>query len=172
MTQTRRLGFWEKAAPTLRVAGAILLAAGMIHFYAELVIFDARIFGARAALSLGDPRVAGFVAERITDEAIAQKRDLMAYRPLLVGTARTIVSSEPFRAGFRRAAQGAHAALFSQSMERFALSVPDLGVLVRSALAHDPTPSASPGVRRWKNRATNRQLRAPGVPVQSAFVGR
>ena len=37
----------------------------------------------------------------------------MAYRPLLVGTARTIVSSEPFRAGFRRAAQSAHAALFS-----------------------------------------------------------
>jgi hypothetical protein len=114
----------------------------MIHLYAELVIFDARIFGARAALSLGDPRVAGFVAERITDEAIAQKRDLMAYRPLLVGTARTIVSSEPFRAGFRRAAQSAHAALFSQSMERFALSVPDLGVLVRSALAHDPALAA------------------------------
>ena len=142
MTQARRLRFWEKAAPTLRVAGAILLAAGMIHLYAEVVIFDARAFGARAALSLGDPRVAGFVAERITDEAIAQRRDLMAYRPLLVGTARTIVSSEPFRAGFRRAAQSAHAALFSQSAERLALSVPDLGVLVRSALAHDPALAA------------------------------
>jgi len=110
----------------------------MIHLYADVVIFDARAFGARAALSLGDPRVAGFVAERITDEAIAQRRDLMAYRPLLVGTARTIVGSEPFRAGFRRAAHSAHSALFSQSAERLALSVPDLGVLVRSALAHDP----------------------------------
>ena len=88
MAQARRLRFWEKAAPALRVVGAILLAAGMIHLYAELVIFDARTFGARAALSLGDPRVAGFVAERIADEAIAQRRDLMAYRPLLVGTAR------------------------------------------------------------------------------------
>ena len=106
------------------------------------MIFDARTFGARAALSLGDPRVAGYVAERIADEAIAQRRDLMAYRPLLVGTARTIVSSEPFRAGFRRAAQSAHAALFSQSAERLALSVPDLGVLVRSALAHDPALAA------------------------------
>jgi hypothetical protein len=132
----------ERASPTLRVVGAVLLAAGMIHLYAELVVFDARHFAARAALSLGDPRVAGFVAERIADETIAQRRDLMAYRPLLVGTARAVVSSEPFRAGFRRAAQGAHAALFSQSAERLALSVPDLGVLVRSAFAHDPALAA------------------------------
>ena len=142
MTQARRLRFREKAAPTLRVAGAILLAAGMIHLYAEVVIFDARTFGGRAAQSLGDPRVAEFVAERIADEAIAQRRDLMAFRPLLAGTARTIVSSEPFRAGFRRAAQGAHSALFSQGAERLALSVPDMGVLVRSALAHDPALAA------------------------------
>ena len=142
MVQASRSRFWERAAPAFRVAGAILLAAGLLHLYAEIVIFDARAFGARAALSLGDPRVAGFVAERLTDEAIAQRRDLMAYRPLLVGTGRTIVSSEPFRAGFRRAAQSAHAALFSQSAERVALSVPDLGVLVRGALAHDPTLAA------------------------------
>jgi hypothetical protein len=142
MVQASRSRFWERAAPAFRVAGAILLAAGLLHLYAEIVIFDARAFGARAALSLGDPRVAGFVAERLTDEAIAQRRDLMAYRPLLVGTGRTIVSSEPFRAGFRRAAQSAHAALFSQSAERVALSIPDLGVLVRSALAHDPTLAA------------------------------
>ena len=142
MTHARRQRLWERAAPALRVAGAILLVAGMIHLYADSVIFDARVFGARAALSLGDPRVAGYVAERIADEAIAQRRDLMAYRPLLVGTARTIVSSEPFRAGFRRAAQSAHSALFSQSAERLALAVPDLGLLVRSALTHDPALAA------------------------------
>ena len=88
MAHARRQLFLERASPTLRVVGAILLAAGMIHLYADQVVFDARTFGARAALSLGDPRVAGFVAERIADEAIAQRRDLMAYRPLLVGTAR------------------------------------------------------------------------------------
>ena len=164
MAHARRLRFWERAAPALRVAGAILLAAGMIHLYAEVVVFDARTFGARAALSLGDPRVAGFVAERITDEAIAQRRDLMAYRPLLVGTARTIVSSEPFRAGFRRAAQSAHAALFSQSAERLALSVPDLGVLVRSALAHDPAlgrPNPREPARRRLRGAERQGARRP-----------
>jgi len=125
-------------APVIRIAGATLLAAGMIQLYADLVIFDARSFGARAALSLADPRVAGFVAERITDGLVAQRRDLMAYRPVLVGTTRAIVGSEAFRSGFRRAAQSAHATLFSEGAERLALSVPDLGVLVRSALAQNP----------------------------------
>ena len=122
----------------MRIAGAILLAAGMLHLYAGRVLFDARTFGGRAAQSLGDPRVASFASERIVDEVIAQRRDLIAYRPLLVGGTRAIVASEPFRAGFRRAAQGAHAALLSGSAERVALSVPDLGVLMRSALSHDP----------------------------------
>jgi hypothetical protein len=142
MAHARRHPVLEKAGPILRVTGAILLAAGMIHFYAERVVFDAHSFGARAALSLGDPRVAGFVAERVADQAIAQRRDLMAYRPLIVGSARAIVSSLPFRAGFARAAQSAHTALFSEGAERLALSVPDFGVLVRSALAHDPSLAA------------------------------
>jgi hypothetical protein len=116
----------------------VLLAAGLIHLYLDRVIFQPRPFAARAALSLGDPRVATYVAERIADEAVAQRRDLMAYRPLLVGTARAVVSSEAFRAGFQRTAEGAHALVFSQGAERLALSVPDIGVLVRSALAHDP----------------------------------
>ena len=132
----------ERAAPTLRVAGAILVACGMVHLYADRVVFDAPTFGARAAESLGDPRVATYAAERIADEAIAQRRDLVAFRPLLVGTARAIVGSEAFRAGFRHAAQGAHAALFSKSAEKVALAVPDLGVLIRSALAHDPAIAA------------------------------
>ena len=138
MPHERRQHLVARAAPALRVAGAILLASGMAHLYADRVLFDAATFGARAALSLGDLRVASSAAEKIADEAIAQRRDLVAYRPLIVGAARAIVSSEAFRAGFRHAAQGAHTALFSEGAERIALAVPDLGVLVRSALAHDP----------------------------------
>jgi hypothetical protein len=114
----------------------------LIHLYAERVVFDARTFGARAVLIFGDLRVAGFVAERIADQAIAQRRDLMAYRPLIVGSARAVVSFLPFRAGFARAAQSAHTALFSENAKRLTLSVPDFGVLVRSALAHDPSLAA------------------------------
>lgn len=67
-----RLG--EGGGP-LRIIGAILLAAGLTHLYADRVVFDAPAFAARAALSLGDPRVASFVAERITDEVIAPRPD-------------------------------------------------------------------------------------------------
>jgi hypothetical protein len=123
----------------MRLVGAILLAAGMIHLYADEVVFDARAFSARAALSLGDPRVSSYAAGQIADQVIARSRDLTAFRPVLVSTADAIVSSKPFRAGFRRAVQGAHAAVFSESAEQVALSVPDLGVFVRSALAHNPT---------------------------------
>jgi len=59
-----------------------------------------------------------------------------------VASARAIVGSAAFRVGFARAAESAHTALFSQAAERLALSVPDFGVLVRSALAHDPNLAA------------------------------
>jgi hypothetical protein len=164
MAPTRR-PILEKSAPILRITGAILLAAGLIHLYAERVVYDARTFGERAALSLGDPRVAAFVAERVADQAIAQRRDLMAYRPLIVGSARAVVSSVPFRAGFARAAQSAHTALFSQATQRLALSVPDFGVLVRSALAHDPALAQKipPSLR-------GRLMVGPSGKVAGAFV--
>ncbi|MCG6923753.1 MAG: hypothetical protein LJF30_00290 [Acidobacteria bacterium] len=142
MSDSSRSRFWEKAAPPMRVVGAILLAAGMIHLYADKVVFDAPTFGSRAADSLGDPRVSGFVARGIADQVIARDRDLLAFRPVLVSTADAVVRSEAFRAGFRRAAQGAHAAVFSDSVGKVALSIPDVGVLVRSALAHDPALAA------------------------------
>jgi hypothetical protein len=124
----------EAGARTLRVGGAVLVAVGLNLVYLDRIFFDSETFAARAAQSLGDPRVAGFLAERIADQAIAQKRDLTAYRPLIAASARTVVASEPFRATFRRAAQAAHALLFSESAERVYLALPDVGVLLRSAL--------------------------------------
>jgi hypothetical protein len=129
---------WDRAATALRVVGALLLAASTVHLYAARSIFDAGTFSARAARSLADPRVGGFAAEQITDHVIAQKRDLMAYRPLLVGAVRAIISSEGFRAAFRRAVRRTHEAAFSEGAQRLALSIPDVGVFIRSAVAHDP----------------------------------
>ncbi|HVO09491.1 MAG TPA: hypothetical protein VMX54_01945 [Vicinamibacteria bacterium] len=142
MVSPRAERFWEKAAAPVRIIGAILLGAGSIHLYASRLVFDAPTFAARAASSLGDPRVAGFAAEKIADQVIAQKRDLMAFRPLLIGTARAILASEGFRAAFRRAAERAHQAVFSEEMQRVALSLPDVGVFVRAAVAHDPALAA------------------------------
>lgn len=40
----------EKAAPLLRVLGAIVLLSGVLHLYADRVLFDADAFASRAAL--------------------------------------------------------------------------------------------------------------------------
>lgn len=124
----------EGGSQALRVGGAVLIAVGLNLVYLDRIFFDAEAFAARAAQSLEDPRVAAFVAERIADQAIAQKRDLTAYRPLIVASARTVVGSEPFRATFRRAAQATHAVLFSEGAEQLYLALPDVNVLLRGAL--------------------------------------
>ncbi len=113
----------------------MLLALGLLLAYANRVLFDADAFADRAAASLGDPRVAGFVGERFADRVIAQKRDLTAVRPAIVGAARLVVGSQPFRAVFRQAARSAHRVAFSEGAERVILSLPDFGVLLRGTLS-------------------------------------
>jgi hypothetical protein len=96
--------------------------------------FRARSFGDRAAESLDDPRVAAFVADQITTAVVQQKPDLIAARPLILGTAQGIVASPPFRALMRRAARRAHETVFSEEGRQVVLSVPDFAVLLRGAL--------------------------------------
>jgi hypothetical protein len=136
-----------------RVAGAFLVVGGVVLGYANRVVFRSDAFAARSADALADPRVSGFVAERIADEVTAQDRDLLAFRPLIVGAARTVVASEPFRALFRRAAATAHAAALSSGAETLYLSVPDLALLLHSALSR-----AQPEVAAKLPRAVQAQL--------------
>ena len=80
-------------------------------------LFSADDFANRVAASLGDERVSSFVADKITDVVIAQRPDLTAVRPLLVGTADGLVGSAPFRAVARTALKSAHRAFFSRTGE-------------------------------------------------------
>jgi hypothetical protein len=125
----------ERWARGSRVLGVLLVVAGVTLGYARRTVFDDAAFAGRAAQCLQDPRVSGFIAEQIADRAIAQKRDLLAFRPMIAGAARTVVTSDAFGAIFRSSARAAHAAAFSQRAETIYLSLPDAGVLLRSALA-------------------------------------
>jgi len=127
------------AAP-LRLAGVLLVVAALLLAYANRVVFDPDAFAERAALSLGDPRVAGFVAERIADQAIARKPDLVAVRPIVVTAARTVVASEPFRVVFREATRRAHEIAFSRQAQSVVMSLPDFAVLLNGAVSRlDPS---------------------------------
>jgi hypothetical protein len=128
-----RRAFWSKffvtCATVCFVLGALLAVMGRNFFRAES-------FGDRAADSLDDPRLATFVADRITNIVVAQSPDLIAARPIILGTVQGLVSSPPFRALVRQAARRAHAAIFSTQSRQVVLAVPDVEVLLRSALAH------------------------------------
>jgi hypothetical protein len=119
----------------LGLTGLVLIWANALLIDATRGIFRADAFASRAAASLGDPRVSAFVAEKITDGIVAQSPDLTAVRPLILGTANGLVQSEPFRAAVRTALRTAHRSVFSEGGQEMLLSVPDVGILVKSALA-------------------------------------
>jgi hypothetical protein len=126
-------------AATLRVVGVALVVVALLLAYANRVIYRPAEFAERAALSLRDPRVAGFVAERIADQAIARRPNLVAVRPVVVGAARAVVASDAFRVLFRTASQKAHELAFSKGTESVVLSLPDFAVLLNGAVSRlDP----------------------------------
>ena len=119
------------------VLGALALLAGALLSDAARIMRP-DVFADRVAASLADERVAAFAAEHLTDAVLAQQRDLTAVRPLILAASRDVVGSGAFRGVVRTAARRAHAALFSRLGRSVVLSVPDLEVVLRGALAGSP----------------------------------
>jgi hypothetical protein len=117
------------------VAGLVL---GTVYTYTARTLFKPDVFAARVADGLADPYMAQLVSEHLADEIISVRQDLIAYRPLLVGALQRVVASAPFRGVVRRAVKQAHQTVLSQRGENIALSVGDLSVLARDALAQYP----------------------------------
>lgn len=122
-------------AGILITLGVIAVAGGVVSMHARRVLFNSEVFAQRAAASLDDPGVASFVADYAAGAIVARERDLTPYRPLLRATVQSIASSEPFRAVVRGAARRAHEAAMSQRSREIVFSMPDLDVLLRSALS-------------------------------------
>jgi len=116
---------------------AAILIAGFIA-YGSHALFDSGPFADRVAQSLDDPRVSSFVAGRLTDQLLAEKRDLIALRPIILAVSEAVVSSVPARAVIRRAARNSHQVAMSEGTRDVLLSVDDMGVILRSALATQP----------------------------------
>jgi hypothetical protein len=114
--------------------GVVALSLAAMVSVARRALFYPDAFADRLTASLDDPRVAAFVADRMTDAVIAQQPDLTAFRPLIVATARGAVLSSSFQALVRAAARTAHVGLFSEGGRTMIVSVPDVGVVLRSAL--------------------------------------
>ncbi|HET7294350.1 MAG TPA: hypothetical protein VFM88_18140 [Vicinamibacteria bacterium] len=129
------IGSLKTAAADLLISlGVLALGLGAVVSVARRALFYPDAFADRLAASLADPRVEAFVADRIASAVIRQNPDLTAYRPLIVGGARGALASSAFQALVRTAARTAHAGLFSEGGRTVIVSVPDVGVLLKSAL--------------------------------------
>jgi hypothetical protein len=124
------------------VLGALALLAGALLSDAAGLLRPGT-FADRVAASLADERVAAVAAEYLTDAVLAQQRDLTAVRPLLLAAAEDVVGSTAFRGVARTAARRAHDALFSDVGRSVVLSIPDLEVVLRGALAGSPGAAAA-----------------------------
>ena len=139
------------------------MALGGVGRYVTRALFDPDDFASRAASSLRDPRVSAFVATEISDAAIRERPDLIAVRPLLVGVSEGIVSSEAGQALARRAARSVHRGLLSEGGRDVLLSIPDVGILLQSALA-----SANPQLAA----KVPKRISELGVSLQKTQAGR
>jgi hypothetical protein len=119
----------------LVAVGAVGLFVGAILSVASRGLFDPKRFGDHLGQSLRHPGVAAYVAEGLTQAAIKASPDLIAARPLVLATASGLVATRPFQAIAAVAGERAHRALFAQRTRNVVLSLPDLGVLLRNALA-------------------------------------
>ena len=129
----RRVG-----AGLLGTLGILLILAALLLGYATRSLFNEQAFASRVAASLEDPRVANFVAEQLADAVIKSKPDLVGLRPVLVGVARSVVTTPPFRAAVRRSARLVHHAVLSGTGKEILLSVQDLDVLLQSMAQTNP----------------------------------
>lgn len=120
------------------IIAILTITYGILLTYSSRALFNSVAFSDRVAASLADPHVAATVANQVTDSLIDQKRDLIAYRPILLSTTRMLVSSEPFRAVVRRAARLSHDVMVTELGHNVLLTVSDVGMLLKSALVNNP----------------------------------
>ena len=125
----------DVASPLMTSLGVLALSLAAMLSVTLRAFFLPDHVADHVAASLADPRVSSFAASRLTDVVLRQNPDLTAFRPVVLGTAQAAVSSEGFRALARTSARAAHTSVFSEGGRDVIVSIPDVGVLLRSALA-------------------------------------
>lgn len=148
------------------IGGAIGTALGALLLDATHGVLDADAFAERTVQSLDDPRVAALAADQITDAVLKARPDLTGVRPIIQTTAGGLVSSTAFRAVLENAVRRVHGSVLSAGGEQVLLSLPDVGALIRNALASLNPELAAKVPVRLMTLATNLEARAGTGPVR------
>jgi len=131
---TRTRGVPDIVCSTLLVLGVALTVLGVVLMEARRSLLTPDGLSARAGAALADPRVSAYVADRATNAVLAAQPDLTAFRPVIAGVATATVSSSPFQRAIQASIRSAMEAALSKGSGKIFLSIPDLGVLMRSAI--------------------------------------
>ena len=104
-------------ASALGIVGVAAIITGLLLSYAPRTIFDADSFADLAVASLGNPDVASFTADRLTDAVVSTYRDLTPYRLIVLAAARAIRTT-PSSIGWRRTSRTVRGNSGSSSRKR------------------------------------------------------
>jgi hypothetical protein len=124
-----------RAETILVVVGATLILLTSIIVVSARGILNPDQFGRRLAASLGDHRVAAYVADQVTNGIVAARPNLIGVKPILESSVSAVVASDAFRAVVRSSARTAHRTLFESAGQRVVLALPDVSALVRGVLS-------------------------------------
>jgi hypothetical protein len=122
------------ATEVLLATTCVLLVAATFGAYAWRVLFDSDRFAERATAALQDPSVRDQIAERVTDELVRGKPNLLAVRPAVVSAVSGVAGGDAFASLFRGGARDVHSALFRRDQDTVTLTVVDIGIVVAEAL--------------------------------------
>ena len=144
-----------RLAKALVVIASVLTFVGGVSLYLDRTVFDADAFADRATTALEDPDVRAFISERVTDQAVKARPDLVGVRPVIGAVADGIIRSAPFPAPwFRAGASDLHRSVFTRDSSTVSLAVSDVGVLVIQALERI-SPSAAKRVPAGPSRPSS-----------------
>jgi hypothetical protein len=119
----------------LLALGITLAVLGVVLLDARQSLLTADGLAGRAGVALADPRVSAFIADRATTAVLAAQPDLTAFRPVVAAVSSATVSSDAFRRAVQASVRSAYSSVLSGRGSKIVLSIPDLGVLLQSALA-------------------------------------
>ncbi len=122
-------------AAVLAVLAAVAGCGAVVVGYVDRAVLDSGQFANRATASLGDPAVRDFLGARIAQEAVRREPDLVGIAPLIRGASASVADSAPFRSIFRSAVRDVHRTVFEGDRDTILVTLSDIGVVVRSALA-------------------------------------
>ena len=102
----------RRLSVSLGLLGALLLLAGLLSLWGRAVLFDADGFAERATAALERDAVRELLAERVSDQIIAQtSAELITIRPLVRAAVSQAMLTAPFRVIYGNAVRELHRSL-------------------------------------------------------------